>query len=82
MACVKRSGLEKRHDQAGARFDSIRKRLHERIGICPKEEFLMLNDDLERASKVLDAARAALDQHIRQHCCLTHETAGDAAENT
>jgi len=42
----------------------------------------MLNDDLERASKVLDAARAALDQHIRQHCCLTHETAGDAAENT
>jgi len=43
--------------------------LRERIGICPKAEFLSLSDALDRAWLALDSARAALDAHIREHGC-------------
>jgi hypothetical protein len=32
-----------------------------------------LSDDLDRAGEALDFARAALDNHILHHCCLTHD---------
>ena len=36
----------------------------------------MLTDDLDRASEAVDQAQAALDEHIRIHCCLSQVTAG------
>jgi len=75
MECATRARLERQHNRADARFDTVRKRLNERIGVCLKEEFLALSDELDRESETLDHARAALDNHIRQHCCLTRGTA-------
>ena len=82
MGCVRRSRLEKNRDRASARVDAIRQRLHERIAVCLKEEFLMLSDDLDRASEELDEARAALDEHVRRHCCMTQQSAGANTEGT
>jgi hypothetical protein len=42
------------------------------MGICPKGEFLMLSDELDRASQGLELAHAELDEHIKEHCCLTY----------
>ena len=36
----------------------------------------MLTDDLNR-SEAVDHAPAALDEHIRVHCCLSQVTAGN-----
>ena len=46
------------------------------MGVCTKGEYLMLSDALDRAAKALESTRAALADHIRQHCCLARETAG------
>lgn len=73
MACARREHLQQRHDSVRATFDAVRKRLRERIGRCPRAEFLALSDDLDRAGEALDFARAALDNHILHHCCLTHD---------
>ena len=75
MSCVKRARLEQSFNQAGARFDNARKKLLERIAVCSRAEFLALNDDVDRASELLDHTRAALDGHIRQHCCLAQHGA-------
>jgi hypothetical protein len=71
MSCVRRTRLEQKYVQASATCDGIRQRLRERIGICPKSEFLALSDDLDRATEVLYHARRAFESHIRQHCCLS-----------
>jgi len=42
----------------------------------------MLSDDLDRASEELDEARAALDEHVRRHCCMTQQSAGANTEGT
>ena len=75
MSCARREYLERKTDQAGMKLDLARQRLRERIGICTKEEFLTLSDDLDRASELLDSTTQALDNHIRRHCCLTHDSA-------
>ena len=77
MGCPRRSRLEKNRDQASARVAAIRQRLRERISLCPKQEFLMLTDDLDRASEAVDQAQAVLDAHIRVHCCLSQVATSD-----
>ena len=78
IECATRVALQQEHDQANAIFDETRKRLHQRIGVCPKEEFLSLNNTLDRSWKALQRARAELDTHIRHHSCLTHEAVREA----
>jgi hypothetical protein len=80
MPCARRLRLEQKHDQASATLDSVKNRLRERLGRCAQGEFLTLNDELDRASELVQHARAALDSHIRQHCCLTQE--GASAQET
>ena len=79
MFCARRTHLEQKRDQAGAMFDAARKRLRERISICPKGEFLELSDSVDRAGEMLDHAQGALDAHIHHHCCLSRGE-GSASE--
>ena len=81
MSCQRRLRLEQKHTRAGERVADVRERIHDRIGICSKGEFLALTDELDRVSEVLEHARAALDQHIQEHCCLTLGSAGADREN-
>src|SRR5690242_14187666 len=75
MSCVRRTRLEQKYAQASATCDGIRQRLRDRMGVCPKSEFLALSDELDRATEVLDHARVALRVHVRQHCCLAQTSA-------
>jgi len=75
MACARRTRLEQKHDHASASLDLVRNRLRERLGHCTQGEFLALNDELDRASELVNHASAVLDAHIRQHNCLTQESA-------
>jgi len=76
MQCARRVRLEQQHDRAGARFDDARQRLRERMGVCPKDEFVRLSDDMDRAWIALDQAQMALDEHIRTHSCLAQGSTG------
>jgi hypothetical protein len=73
--------LEQKRDQACATLDLIRERLRERIGKCSRSEFLTLNDEFDRANELLGHARAALDNHVRQHCCLAQDGAAASLHN-
>jgi hypothetical protein len=70
MGCAERARLQKNYTTVSAVFDAARARFQQRIGICPKSEFVVLSDALDWASAELERARAALDAHIRDHCCM------------
>jgi hypothetical protein len=42
---------------------------------------LTLADEVDRAEELLDHVRAALDSHVRQHCCLVRAGAPTSTEN-
>jgi hypothetical protein len=58
------------YTRASASFEAAQAPFEERIRICPKREFLVLSDALDWASDELERARAELDAHIREHCCM------------
>ena len=74
MECVYRVGLQKNYTTASVILDAARTRLHQRIGNCPTTEFLALTDELDRASDELKRASAALDAHVREHCCIVQDS--------
>jgi hypothetical protein len=70
MKCAQRVLFEKNFPDASASFDTAMQSLTQRIGVCPKSEFAALSEQLDRAWAGLESARSALDDHIREHCCL------------
>ena len=70
MECKQRLHLQRNYTTASAIFDAATVQVHRGIGICTESEFGMLRDELDRASAELERARAALDAHIRDHCCM------------
>jgi hypothetical protein len=73
MTCLKRNRLVRRYTQAVARFDRARESLLDRIAFCSQAESRALHDQVECAGDLLHNARAKLDEHIRQHCCLAED---------
>jgi hypothetical protein len=69
MECIQRLRLQKNYTPS-AIFDAARLRVQRRIGICPKSEFSVLREAVDRASAELERARATLDAHIWEHCCM------------
>ena len=69
MECVQRECLQKIYTTASISFDA-RTRLQQGIGICPKSEFWVLCKAMDQASDELKRARAVLDPHIPEHCCM------------
>jgi hypothetical protein len=80
MSCARRSSLEQRYRQACAAYDTARKRLHERFSADASGEFLGMSDQVDRAADLVAHARAALEAHIRQHCCLAQGEASPTQE--
>jgi hypothetical protein len=70
MQCAERVQLQSNYKVASASLDASRVQFLQRIGICPKSEFLVLRDELDRASAEAERARAALDAHVREHICM------------
>jgi hypothetical protein len=70
MECARMARLRQDYMAASATFHAARTRLSLRIGICPKSEFQMLRDQLERLSDDLKLARTAFDAHTQEHCCM------------
>jgi hypothetical protein len=68
MQCPRELEPERKHQEASASLDEAVKKLYERIGICPKEEFPFLRLNLDAAWCALEQARSELAQH--KHCCL------------
>jgi hypothetical protein len=69
MECAQSVCLRKNYTKACAIFDAAKARLEQRIGICPKSEFLALSGELDRALAELERTRVELDAHIWEHCC-------------
>jgi hypothetical protein len=69
MMCPTRLKLEKKYQDASATLASVEKRFRQRIGVCPKHEFLSLCDQREAAQAELEYAKNVLGQHIQEHCC-------------
>ena len=77
MECVERARLQKNYTTARAILDAARARIQQRIEICRKSDFLVLSNALARALAELGRARAALEVHIQEHCCMV---LGDSVE--
>ena len=73
MECEQRVSLRKIYMTASVTFDAAKNRLQQRVGICPKREFWALCEALDRVSEGLKFARAALDAHIQEHCCMVQD---------
>ena len=70
MECRQRLHLQRNYTTVSAIFDAAKVQVHGGIGIWTESEFEMLRDELDWASGQLESARAALDAHIRDHCCM------------
>ena len=70
MMCPTRLKLEKKYQDASATLASVENRFRQRIGVCPKHEFLSLCDQRDAALADLEYARDTLDQHNQEHCCM------------
>ena len=70
MECIQMTRLWKDYTAANTNFEGARARLPRRVGKCPTSELEMLCDELERLWDESERARAALDAHIREHCCM------------
>ena len=70
MECAERMRLQNNYATASETFDAARARYQQRIGTCQKSEFWVLSEAVDRASAELERARAALDAHIWEHCCM------------
>lgn len=75
MGCGQRLWLTSVWKAASATLDVARQQLQRRMGYCSKAEFLVLTDNLDRASEEVDRTRAALDEHIRIHGCAEEQRA-------
>jgi hypothetical protein len=69
MPCQERDRLQKAHSDAGEAFDLARQALQIRMGVCPKDEFRLLDQATKKAWENLQGAHKALDNHIRTHGC-------------
>ena len=72
MECPVRLKLEKKCQDARATLDQAVKTLRERIGISPLEEFKRLNARMGAAWYFLERVQRELEQHVDEHCCLSH----------
>jgi hypothetical protein len=71
MECIQMTRLWKDYTAANVTFEGARARLPRRVGNCPtSSELKMLCDELERLWDESERARAALDAHIQEHCCM------------
>jgi hypothetical protein len=71
VACGRRARLDRHFDEASAAFSNAHRRLLDQLATCSRSELATLNDAVDRAVEHLDHARAALDAHIKRHCCFT-----------
>lgn len=69
MECEERVRLDREHSEAGLAFQAARKVLVDKVGICPKEEYISLNRAVDTTWEAVQRARGALDDHIRSHGC-------------
>jgi hypothetical protein len=67
--CSERSKLEAEHESAGKRVDEARRLLDLKIGVTSQSEFKALDNAADEVWKRAQAARLALDEHIREHGC-------------
>jgi hypothetical protein len=72
MQCTQRLQLEKIYQEESAALAAARRNLHERMAVCPRAEFLRLSAAVNTARAALEQAKTALDDHVENHCCLTH----------
>jgi hypothetical protein len=70
MECKQRLHLQRNYTTASAIFDAATVQVHRGIGTCTESEVEMLRHELDWASAQLERARAALDAHIWEHCCM------------
>jgi len=69
MKCEHRDRLQKEYAEAGAAFDTARERLHQNIGVLPKDKYDGIRESMNRAWDASQTARSTLDAHIREHGC-------------
>jgi hypothetical protein len=70
MECKQRLHLQRNYTTASAIFDAATVQVHRGIGIWAESEFEMLRHELDWASAQVESARAALEAHLRDHCCM------------
>ena len=73
MQCPERLQLEQKCRNASATLDAAVQKRRERVGVCTREEFLRLSQELGVAGHALRQIQQDLDRHIQEHCCLTNE---------
>jgi hypothetical protein len=78
MACPDRINLEQEHHNACEGFDAARQRLHDLGSACSRREYFALSRESDLAWQQVLRTRSMLDDHIREHSCLSHDA--DASE--
>jgi hypothetical protein len=69
MPCAKRAQLEKKFQDARARFDRAAQTLWRRIGTYPLEEDKGMHARMVTAWQVLGSVQRELARHADEHCC-------------
>ena len=82
MLCTTRACLEQGYLEADAIYNNARQRLLERVAACSKAEFLMLTNQVDRAGDLLRKAHSCLEDHVRQHSCVTEQGATAALDGS
>jgi hypothetical protein len=69
MNCEEKARLAAHFEETTAKFSSAVSDLRRRIGVCPKEEYELLNRIANESRVKSEHARLALEKHIADHRC-------------
>ena len=67
--CEEKTRLAAEYDTATAKFSAAVKKLREKMGTSPKEEYERLDRAANEARVKSEQSRLALEQHIAAHRC-------------
>ena len=73
MECRDRARLQKSYAECERAFAAARQDLQAKIGFSSKDEYNTLREAVNVAWEAVHVARAALDDHIREHGCGSTE---------
>jgi hypothetical protein len=78
MSCSDRISFEKKHHAARERFDATAKKLHDLGGISSLREYVALHRESDLAWQEVLRTRSMLNDHIREHSCLSQNADAQA----
>ena len=69
MECFEKERLPAAYQVAASDYSRVVMVLSEKSGVMLKDEYTRIRDYSEKARRIAEAARVALDVHVKAHVC-------------